>query len=340
MTISEILDRFRSLRVTVLGDIMLDHYVWGDTHRISPEAPVPVVEVQHESETGGGAANVALNLAALGVQTKVFGVVGRDSAGDRIRTILVRQGIQLSKDCTSPAAPTIVKTRIMVRGQQLCRLDREATPSVYGSETVRLRAGSLLEEVAASQAIIFSDYAKGVLAQELVNDVAEVARQCGALIFWDPKPSRRLTVPGLTCLTPNRQEAFEMAGFADSRETADFPATAIGERILSQHHARFLVVTLGAGGMMLYEGPDDHRRLPTTAQEVFDVSGAGDTVVAVLTAALTAGLNLDLSAQLANLAAGVVVGKLGTAVVTRDEFSQFESPLLNCLHGCASSTQA
>jgi len=312
---------FSPLRITVLGDIMLDHYIFGDTHRISPEAPVPVVEVAREHHTAGGAANVALNLASLGVQTTLCGACGDDASGHQLRDILARRNVDLDSVFLLANLPTIIKTRIVVQRQQLCRLDRELEPKHYGLST-----SELVEKVAAcienSDAVLLSDYAKGVLTQELVDRIDPAVKRRGALVGWDPKPKHALRPPTVDFMTPNRIEALQLAGLDDLHPQAQFPADEVGSRIFERYHPRYLVVTLGPDGMLLYKAPTDHTHLPTAAREVFDVSGAGDTVVAVLAAGLASGMPLVEAGRLANAAASVVVAKLGTATVTRQELEK------------------
>jgi len=312
---------FGRLRITVLGDIMLDHYIFGDTHRISPEAPVPVVEVARESYTAGGAANVALNLASLGVQTTLCGACGDDAAGHQLRNVLAERNVNLDSAFLLPKLPTIIKTRIIVQRQQLCRLDRELEPKHYD-----LNTPALVEKMDAcirnSDAILLSDYAKGVLTQELVDQINPAVKRKSALVGWDPKPKHSLRPPTIDFMTPNQIEALQLAGLDNLHPQAQFPADEVGRKIFERYHPRYLVVTLGPGGMLLYTAPTEHTHLPTAAREVFDVSGAGDTVVAVLAAALASGMPLVEAGRLANAAASVVVAKLGTATVTRQELEK------------------
>ncbi|MFP4069898.1 MAG: bifunctional heptose 7-phosphate kinase/heptose 1-phosphate adenyltransferase [Opitutales bacterium] len=312
------LHKFAGLKILVLGDVMLDHYIFGDATRISPEAPVPVVSVARDSYVPGGAANVAGNLAGLGVPTTLLGSYCDDPEGRRLRTALEGTGIALSP-LGETAAPTILKTRVVVQRQQLCRLDREAKPNAYHLEHLADRP-EFAELIRGADAVLFSDYAKGVLSDPLLRSIREIAAgmERPPLLAMDPKPSRRLDLSGLGLLTPNRGEALRMAGFHDAPD-ADFDDEAVCRAILRTYRPERLVITLGAEGMLLVDRGEILGRIETEAREVFDVSGAGDTVVATLTAALAAGLPLSEAAALANRAAGIVVGHLGTRPISSAE---------------------
>jgi len=309
------LDAIGRTRVLVFGDLMLDHYIWGDASRISPEAPVPVVKVERESFTAGGAANVALNLRALGAQVLLFGRLGRDANGQRLADLMRQHGVELVADSFSDDLSTIVKTRVVCRMQQLCRLDREAEPASFGLDPAAIRQilAPLMPELSA---IILSDYAKGLITTSAIATI-QALEKCPSLLALDPKPRPSLTHQGTGLLTPNRNEALQLAGLMD--EGGAFPAAEVCRRIFERHRPERLVVTLGGEGMLLSEQGEVGQHIPTVAREVFDVSGAGDTVIAALTAGLAAGLSLADAAALANTAAGVVVGKLGTATASPAE---------------------
>jgi D-glycero-beta-D-manno-heptose-7-phosphate kinase len=313
----ELLDRIAKLRVLIIGDVMLDHYIWGDATRISPEAPVPVVEIARDSYAAGGAANVALNFTALGGRSEICGWIGDDEAGRMLRRILEERGVFFDIGCFPPSGSTILKTRVIVQHQQLCRLDREGRPDEYCFDMERCFP-SLREKIDAVDAVIFSDYAKGFISERLVQEVIEVARELGTPVAIDPKPKRELRFTGPDLLTPNRKEALEMAGiYHDSRNP--FPAEQVCQAIWERFRPKNLVVTLGEDGMLLSREGQVVRQIPTATREVYDVSGAGDTVVATLAGALAAGADLEQAAHLANAAAGVVVGKLGTATASPEE---------------------
>lgn len=311
-----LLRKITRLRILVVGDVMLDHYLWGEATRISPEAPVPVVHIQRDTYTAGAGANVALNLVSLGARATVAGCIRHDEAGRRLTRILAEQGI--TGVHLGGRGQTIIKTRVMAQHQQLCRLDRESTPDRY-DVNARTVLAHLSSALAAADAVILSDYAKGLLTQELLNVVVNHAADAGKkLVALDPKPRRNLDLRGLDLLTPNRREAAELAGVPwDPQEP--FPAGEICTRIHERFHPRHLVVTLSEDGMLLCTNGSVLKQIPTAAREVFDVSGAGDTSIAGLVLALAAGADLETAAHFANAAAGVVVGKLGTATVTPDE---------------------
>jgi rfaE bifunctional protein kinase chain/domain len=310
-----LLKRITRLKVLVIGDLMLDHYIWGDATRISPEAPVPVVDIARDSWTGGGAANVALNISALGARCTLFGPLGADEAGRRLRSILRAKEIEV---IAAPGkAATIVKTRVLVQHQQLCRLDRESPPNAYGVDPARA-ARVLDRAIRASDAIILSDYAKGLLTDGLVSRVTELGRAGGAFIALDPKPRHPLAFHGLDLITPNKREALQLAGL-EPGPGVPFPAAEVCARLHARYATRNLVVTLGEDGMLLGSGGRALKTIPTAAREIFDVSGAGDTALAGLVLALNSGAGLEEAAHFANVAAGVVVAKLGTATVSPQE---------------------
>ena len=313
--LKSLLRRITRLRILVVGDMMLDHYIWGDATRISPEAPVPVIDIARDTWTAGGAANVALNLASLGANCTVAGHIGDDEAGHRLATILHSKRIETIP--TPGAAPTIVKTRVLVQHQQLCRLDREAPPGSYEIPTGRVDA-LLSKAVAACDAVILSDYAKGILNDAVVARVTQLARNAGKFIALDPKPKRNLAFHGLDLITPNKRESLQLAGM-ELAPHARFPAAEVCARLHERYATRHLVVTLGEEGMLLSAAGRVQKVIPTAAREVFDVSGAGDTALAGLVLALCAGAPLQTAAHFANAAAGVVVGKLGTATVSPAE---------------------
>lgn len=315
----QLLRRLRRLRILVVGDVMLDHYIWGDATRISPEAPVPVIDIARDSWTAGGAANVALNLASLGAQCTVVGHFGEDESGQRLGELLRERGIEPLS--TPGDAPTIVKTRVLVRQQQLCRLDREAAPAAYEVPLERLTA-LIAPALADCDAVILSDYAKGILNNAVLRELTRLARAEGKLIALDPKPRRGLAFDGLDLITPNKREALQLAGLEPAPH-APFPAAEVCARLHERHATRHLVVTLGEEGMLLSTGGKVRKVIPTAAREVFDVSGAGDTALAGLVLALAAGASLEKAAHFANAAAGVVVGKLGTATVTPAELTAY-----------------
>jgi D-glycero-beta-D-manno-heptose-7-phosphate kinase len=310
-----LLKKISKLRVLVIGDVMLDHYIWGDTGRISPEAPVPIIDIERDSYSAGGAANVALNIASLGAQAAIAGFFGKDDAGKRLEGILAQRGIETI--ATPGSGSTIVKTRVVVRRQQICRLDRESPQHDYQIDESKL--GPLFEKaVKAADAIILSDYAKGLLSDALINRITGIAREHKKLIAIDPKPRRKLNFYQPDLITPNRKEALQLAGL-EPEPHQPFPAAEVCARIYERYKPKHLVITLSEDGMLLSHQGKAGKIIPTMAREVFDVSGAGDTAIAALTLALAAGAVIEEAAQFANVASGVVVGKLGTATVTPEE---------------------
>jgi D-beta-D-heptose 7-phosphate kinase/D-beta-D-heptose 1-phosphate adenosyltransferase len=311
------LDFLDRLSVLVVGDVMVDRYLWGDIRRISPEAPVPIVAIDSETHTAGGAANVAHNLAVLGVRCELFGLVGNDPNGVELQTILQQQKVSFDPRLACAKAPTITKTRIVAQRQQVCRLDREAAPEAYSIEDAGLLK-LLAEKAAQHDAVIISDYAKGVITQPVIDVLREVRAKRKTFLALDPKPVRPLEITSLNLITPNYSEGLALSGLiAIGRKgpSADEIATAVLER----YRPECLVMTLGEKGMLLRTARGASRHFPTMVREVADVSGAGDTVISTLTAAIAAGLPPENAVEIANAAAGVVVGKLGTATATRAE---------------------
>jgi D-beta-D-heptose 7-phosphate kinase/D-beta-D-heptose 1-phosphate adenosyltransferase len=317
--LDDLLQRFQHTRVLVIGDLMLDHYIWGDVTRISPEAPVPVVRVVRETQTAGGAANVALNLSALGVNASLLGIIGEDSPGEGLLDLLRQQEVDVSPIIQRSDTPTIVKTRVLARTQQLCRIDRESGKHSYAIPASLLRSEPLSTLLSESDAIILSDYAKGALTQPLVDEVRSLANQRGIMVAVDHKPSSNLDLRGLGLMTPNRHEALEMAKLPEPCLGDPYPLEETCRRIHAKDAPALLVITLGADGLAICREGRVEKIMPTQAKEVFDVSGAGDTVIATLTAALAAGLATEEAAHIANVAAGIVVGKIGTATASRAE---------------------
>lgn len=311
----DLLEKIARVRVLVIGDVMLDHYIWGDATRISPEAPVPVVDIARDSYTAGGAANVALNIASLGAQCTVAGFFANDEAGAKLSKILSEK--KISTISTPGSGATIVKTRVLVQHQQLCRLDREAAPSAYRIAPDKIEP-LFKKAIDSCDAVVFSDYAKGILTDELVERVSKLARAAGKFVALDPKPKRKLHFHDLDLITPNRREALQLADIEPEPHTP-FPAEQVCAQLHKLYGTRNLVITMSEDGMLLSTDGAIGKTIPTAAREVFDVSGAGDTALASLVLALAAGSNLETAAHFANAASGVVVGKLGTATVTPDE---------------------
>jgi D-beta-D-heptose 7-phosphate kinase/D-beta-D-heptose 1-phosphate adenosyltransferase len=280
---------------------------------------VPVIDVDRETWTAGGAGNVALNIAALGARCTVAGYFGNDDAGRKLRQALGEKGITVLG--TPGQDQTIVKTRVMVQRQQLCRVDRESPPAAYRITAAQAEA-LLAQEIVACDAVILSDYAKGILNDELIACVAKLARAAGKFVALDPKPRRQLTFHDLDLITPNKREALQLAGIEQPPHTP-FPEAAVCASLDRLYRTRHLVITLGEEGMLLSSEGKILQTIPTAAREVFDVSGAGDTSLAALVLAMTAHAPLEEAAHFANAAAGVVVGKIGTATVTPAELTAY-----------------
>ena len=315
-------------RVLVIGDVMLDQFIWGSVVRISPEAPVPVVEFERESFMPGGAANVARNLTALGMSTEIFGAIGSDDAGRWLKKLLAGQKISCGGLVTHTARHTSVKTRIVAHKQQLVRIDRETRDGLDARVTGRLLA-QLKAKLPRADAVIVGDYGKGVVTQPLLNEIKSLCRARGVWLSFDPKPVHHLNLSGLSLITPNRKEAFELANLPDetcnANPLADKNLMLVAERLLNELRPAVLLITLGELGMLLCRRGQKPFHIPTVAQEVFDVSGAGDTVIAMFTMAIAAGASPLEAAILSNHAAGIVVGKVGTATTTlRELLASFE----------------
>lgn len=314
-----ILSGFADQRVLVIGDLMLDEYVWGKVSRISPEAPVPVVNVTSESYYPGGAANVARNVREFTAATAVMGVAGTDAQGTRLLGLLAAADIDTSAVECDASLPTTVKTRIIARNQQVVRVDRERHAHLTEEQAARAlqRIDRAMSEV---DAIIVADYGKGYLSQPLADYICRAARERGKILTVDPHPHTSLCWRNATAVKPNRAEAFSAAGVAPSdagEPPANDPALLeAARRLQSCWNPGSLLITLGEQGMVLFEGGSSPYHIPTRARDVFDVSGAGDTALAVFTLGLASGATPAEAADLANRASGVAVGKLGTVTVT------------------------
>jgi rfaE bifunctional protein kinase chain/domain len=320
--VRQILNNLDRARVLVVGDVMLDQFIWGSVARISPEAPVPVVDFDRESFMPGGAANVARNLTALGVSTELFGVVGRDAAAEQLKRILREQNIGCAGVLAHADRATSVKTRIVAYKQQVVRIDRETRDGLDAPLRKRLLA-ALKARLTQADAVIVGDYGKGVVTQPLLEELKQLCRRRGIWLSLDPKPVHHLNLSGLSLITPNRKEAFELANLPDETRhgnpLADTNLVLVAGRLLNQLRPAILLITLGEAGMLLCQRGLKPIHIPTLAQEVFDVSGAGDTVIASFTLAIAAGASPLEAATFSNHAAGIVVGKIGTATATREE---------------------
>ena len=322
--LQHILDEASSKRLLVVGDLMLDEFVWGNVGRISPEAPVPVVEVQRESSYPGGAANVARNLREFTPAVTMLGMVGTDGSGDKLTRLLKEEGISTEGLFTDPRIPTIVKTRIIAQRQQVVRVDRENGGSPGSSRADILEKAR--ELVVSSDAVLIEDYGKGFLDQPFVDALLEAAQEKGTLVTCDPNPKNPLEWPGISTIKPNRTEAFAAAGIPLTAPVHpvqnDTALLKVGEILLKRWNAGALLVTLSEQGMILFRRGLPPYHTPTRAREIFDVSGAGDTSISLYTLGIAAGATPEEAAELANHAAGIVVGKLGTATCSRQELER------------------
>ncbi len=313
------IDRFPSTRILVVGDIVLDHYIWGKVSRISPEAPVPVVNVTKENLLLGGATNVVQNIHALGGSVSVCGVIGSDDAGRQLQRLLHSQRISTDGLIIEPTRPTTIKTRIIAHSQQVVRFDRETKDSITKDahrkifEFVKRRIAEGLD------AIVLSDYCKGVVTKELVRDIVRLAKKNQVIVSVDPKVSHFGMYSGATILTPNTSEA-SIGSKVEIRD--DQSLLNAGALLLKKLRCAAVLITRGEHGMSLFEKGGKVTHIPTVAREVYDVTGAGDTVISTLTLAMAAGSSMLDAAKISNYAAGIVVGVVGTATVTPEELKE------------------
>ncbi len=317
------IDRFKTARLLVVGDLMIDQYVWGAIERISPEAPVPVVAVGGETETLGGSGNVINNLTALGAGVAAVGVVGTDAPGDRLLTFLDAKSVDTRGIVRTPHRPTTRKMRIMAGSQHVLRIDRE-TRQALAPETVDRLIASVNDRIADVDAVIVSDYGKGVLTPKFLAALLKSAQRAAKPVIVDPKGRDFSLYSGASLITPNKKEA-ALAADIDIVDAESLDAA--GRKLLADSGVARLLITCGKDGMVLFESGKAPLMIPAQARQVFDVSGAGDTVVAVFALALAAGADYPEAARLANTAAGIVVGKVGTATVSPGELAEAASPL-------------
>ena len=310
-----LVDRFAGRRLLVLGDLMLDHYLWGRCERISPEAPVPVVEVQKETSSLGGAGNVAANLAALGAEPVLVGLVGEDDRARRLFDAFADRGVDTRAIIRDPSRPTTMKTRIIAHSQQVVRADWESRADVEGPALKSL-LGTLERELPKCHGMSVSDYGKGVITRVVLEKAIGIAKTKKLKICVDPKESHFDAYKGVSIVTPNQSEAGYVMG---QRITDETSLMAVGWGLQKRLEVDCALITRGADGMSLFEKSGRYTHLPTVAREVFDVTGAGDTVVSVVALALAAGADYPEACYLANHAAGVVIREVGTATCSPHE---------------------
>lgn len=311
----KIISRFHNVKVLVIGDLILDEFLWGEVSRISPEAPVPVVWVRSESFMPGGAANVANNIHALGGKAYIAGVVGMDERGRILTEELTKKGMDVGGVVIDGERPTTLKTRVIAHNQQVVRIDKEKMDGLSSGLTDQLidYIKVIIEDI---DAIIIEDYGKGVIKPRILEDVLKLAKRHKKIVTVDPKEEHFYYYKGVTAITPNHYEAAQAAGIKVKDRGS---LIKIGKILLSRLKCSAVLVTLGENGMQLFESNGSITHIPTVAQDIFDVSGAGDTVIGAFTLALAAGADMRDAAYISNFAAGVVVGKVGIAVVTQEE---------------------
>jgi D-glycero-beta-D-manno-heptose-7-phosphate kinase len=312
------LERFKSADILVVGDIILDQFVWGKVSRISPEAPVPVVEINHESIMLGGAANVLSNIVSLGGSARICGAIGSDEMGRRIIHELRLKKIDTDGIIVDDCRPTTVKTRVIAHSQQVVRFDRESKGDI-GLDSENIILDYLKARHDSFSGIIISDYAKGVVTKKLVAGIVKIAKERKIPVAVDPKVGHFDYYKNVTVVTPNNLEASQAAGF---EITDEISLAAAGKKLIEKLKSEAVLITRGEHGMSLFRNGGKAVHIPTVAKEVYDVTGAGDTVIAVLMLALSTGADMHEAAVIANHAAGIVVGEVGTATVKPEQLKK------------------
>jgi rfaE bifunctional protein kinase chain/domain len=316
--LSELFATFKKQTIAVIGDLMLDRYVWGRVSRISPEAPVPVVEIESESFRFGGAANVSHNVMMLGARVLPVGVIGNDLSGDTLKNLFVEKGFEADGIVVDNDRPTTVKTRIIAHNQHVVRTDREVTHGI--SRKIQKQILDFLSRrIKTINGFIIEDYNKGLLTPRFIEDVIQLAVSNDKMIFVDPKFDHFFDYEGVTLFKPNLKEVTDKLGF---RLDSDEAMERAGRKLLERIQCRALLITLGERGMILFETDKPGVQIPTRAVKVHDVSGAGDTVIASMAVAMTSGSGVLEAATIANHAAGIVCGEVGIVPVDRDRLFQ------------------
>jgi D-beta-D-heptose 7-phosphate kinase/D-beta-D-heptose 1-phosphate adenosyltransferase len=308
----EIIDSFRRVVVLVVGDVMLDRYWWGSVHRISPEAPVPVVRLERSTLAAGGAANVAANIAGLSARPLLVGLIGDDEGGRELPGVLQESGVSSEYLCRLPGRATTLKTRIVAHSQHVVRIDHEDATQI-SEEEAQATAARIIELLPQAHVLLLSDYAKGLLAPALLQQVIAEARRLELPVLVDPKGRDYARYAGATMLTPNRFEAAQVSAMDAGNQEA---TEAAGAQLLSQLEVDSFLITQGEDGMTLFRRGEEPLHLSALARDVYDVTGAGDTVISTLSLALGAGADLVTAARLANMAAGLAVEQVGTTIIT------------------------
>jgi D-beta-D-heptose 7-phosphate kinase/D-beta-D-heptose 1-phosphate adenosyltransferase len=311
----KILPKFRKIRILVVGDLILDEFIWGSVDRISPEAPVPVVRVKSQSFMPGGASNVANNIRALGAKVFMVGVAGSDLYGDILKQQLQDRGINTDGLITDGSRQTTLKTRVIAHNQQVVRIDKEDNHHINGNILKKI-SNYILEKIPEIDAVIIEDYGKGVITPPLLNSILKKAKKQNKIVTIDPKEQHLSYYKKATCITPNKHE-LEKVSHVKIEDASSLKQAA--NKILKKLDLDSILVTLGEDGMCLFKRGGKITKIPTMAQEVYDVSGAGDTVISAFTLALASKASMEQAALISNCAAGVVVGKVGVAVCLIDE---------------------
>ncbi|MFH2091226.1 MAG: D-glycero-beta-D-manno-heptose-7-phosphate kinase [Pseudomonadota bacterium] len=312
------LDKFKAVTAMVIGDLMIDEYLWGSVDRISPEAPVPVVCVLKESQTLGGAGNVINNLTAMGAKVCAIGTAGTGKAGQMIFDKFKELGISTDGIISEPLRPTTRKTRVIASNQQVLRIDREIKKNIT-DETLEKLVAIIAQNIKDTNLVIISDYDKGLITPKLVQETVKLAKQHQVLVLADPKSLNFTKYEAVNILTPNKKEA-SLAANMDIH--CDQDLVNAGNKIMKKVKLEKLLITCGQDGMMLFEKGEPVFHIESNARQVFDVSGAGDTVISLLGLGLATGASFKQSAQIANAAAGIVVAKVGTATASIEELKQ------------------
>ncbi len=310
-----VISKFSKAKILVVGDLILDEFIWGNVSRISPEAPVPVVWVDSENFMPGGASNVANNIRALGGEVHVTGVVGNDSRGEVLQGLLRKKGVHCEGIFSDDSRPTTQKTRVIAHHQQVVRIDREIVKPIPDAALEKILI-YIRQTLPKMDALIIEDYGKGVIVPNLVREIVKIAKKHKKIIAVDPKETHFSYYRGVTTLTPNHHEAASAVGF---KIKDDATLEKAGRTMLKKLCCDSALITLGENGMAIFESGKKMVKIPTVAQEVFDVSGAGDTVIGALTLALAQGASVIEAAHIANCSAGIVVGKVGVAVTDQAE---------------------
>ena len=309
----EAIDRFSEAKIAVLGDIIMDEFIWGDVSRISPEAPVPVLDVERETKLLGGAANVVRNMGALGAEGILCGIVGDDMMGAEIVSELERMGLRSDGVAVEKGRPTSIKTRVVARNQQIVRYDRESTAEIR-TESVQKILDFATATFPHINAVVISDYGKGLISGPLMKGLKSLKKKMSIhphmIVTVDPKTGNFEHYTGVDVITPNHHEAGQFCGF---KIVDDATLKKAGRKMLDALNCRSVLITQGKDGMTLFEREGEITHIPTVAKKVFDVTGAGDTVISAISLGLAVGMDLKAAAYVANIAAGIVVGEVGTS---------------------------